>query len=82
MRRLGRVGACSHTPEPPASRGLLSWDQVHELGEVVAGKIPGRERPGDITLFESQGLALEDMAVAAVVYRKAVREKVGRELPL
>ncbi|MBI4412949.1 MAG: ornithine cyclodeaminase family protein, partial [candidate division NC10 bacterium] len=66
----------------PMSRGLLSWDQVHELGEVVAGKIPGRERPGDITLFESQGLALEDMAVAAVVYRKAVREQVGRELPL
>lgn len=66
----------------PISRGLLSWDQVHELGEVVAGKIPGRERPEDITLFESQGLALEDMAVAAVVYRKALREKVGRELPL
>ena len=66
----------------PMSRGLLSWDQVHELGEVVAGKIAGRERPGDITLFESQGLALEDMAVAAVVYRKAVREQVGRELPL
>ena len=66
----------------PISRGLLSWDRVHELGEVVAGKIPGRERPGDITLFESQGLALEDMAVAAVVYRKAVREQVGRELPL
>ena len=66
----------------PISRGLLSWDRVHELGEVVAGKIPGRERPGDITLFESQGLALEDMAVAAVVYRKALREKVGRELPL
>jgi len=66
----------------PIDRGLLSWDQVHELGEVVAGKIPARERPGDITLFESQGLALEDMAVAAVVYRKALREKVGRELPL
>ena len=66
----------------PASRGLLSWDQVHELGEVVAGKIPGRERAGDITLFESQGLALEDVAVAAVVYRKAVREQVGRELSL
>lgn len=66
----------------PISRGLLSWDQVHELGEVVAGKIPGRERPEDITLFESQGLALEDMAVAAVVYRKALREKVGREVPL
>jgi len=66
----------------PISRGLLSWDQVHELGEVVAGKIPGRQRPGDITLFESRGLALEDVAVAGVVYRKAVREKVGRELPL
>jgi len=66
----------------PISRGLLSWDQVHELGEVVAGKIPGRERPGDITLFESQGIALEDMAVAAVVYRKALQEKAGRELPL
>jgi ornithine cyclodeaminase/alanine dehydrogenase-like protein (mu-crystallin family) len=66
----------------PVSRGLLSWDQVHELGEVVAGKIPGRERAGDVTLFESQGLALEDMAVAAVVYRKALERRVGRDLPL
>jgi ornithine cyclodeaminase/alanine dehydrogenase-like protein (mu-crystallin family) len=66
----------------PIRRGILSWDQVHELGEVVAGKIPGRERPGDITLFESQGIALEDMAVAAVVYRKALQEKAGREIPL
>jgi len=48
----------------------------------VAGKIPGRERPGDITLFESQGIALEDMAVAAVVYRKALQERAGREIPL
>lgn len=66
----------------PVSRGLLAWDQVHELGEVVAGKIPGRERAGDVTLFESQGIALEDMAVAAIVYRRALEGKVGRQLPL
>ena len=38
--------------------------------------------PEDITLFASQGLALEDMAAARVVYDRAVEREVGREMEL
>ncbi len=66
----------------PVSSGLLSWDRVHELGEVVAGKVGGRTRPEDITLFKSLGIAIEDVAVAALIYERARKDGVGRELTL
>jgi ornithine cyclodeaminase/alanine dehydrogenase-like protein (mu-crystallin family) len=62
--------------------GALAWDAVRGLGEVVAGKRPGRERPEQITLFESQGLAIEDVATATAMYQRAKAEGVGRELQL
>lgn len=64
----------------PIQQGLLSWDRVHELHEVVAGAIPGRQKPEEITLFKSLGLALEDIAVAAHVYMLALERGVGEEL--
>jgi alanine dehydrogenase len=64
----------------PIQQGLLSWDRVHELHEVVAGAIPGRQRAEEITLFKSLGLALEDMAVAEHVYKLARERGVGKEL--
>ena len=45
---------------------------VGELGEVVAGLIPGRQLSDEITLFKSLGLAVEDVATAHLVYQKAV----------
>ena len=44
---------------------------VAEIGEVVAGTAPGRRSPDEITLFKSVGLAIEDLAAADLVYRKA-----------
>lgn len=64
----------------PVERGILHWDRVHELADVVAGHVPGRIEPADITLFESQGLAVEDVAVAAVVYERAKAEGVGQRV--
>lgn len=51
-----------------------SWDPdgVATLGEVLTGRAPGRRDARDITLFESQGLALQDVICAATVYRRAV----------
>jgi len=66
----------------PIERGLIHWDQVNELGDIVAGSIPGRRTDDEITLFESQGVAMEDIAVAARVYERAIEEGVGEELPL
>jgi ornithine cyclodeaminase len=46
-----------------------------ELGEVLLGDAPGRLTPGEITVFESLGLAVEDLAAAALAYRNAVRAR-------
>ena len=61
--------------------GDLDWSAVMELGDVVSGKLSGRERADDITLFESQGLAIEDVAVARRVYERGRARGVGRRLP-
>ncbi len=66
----------------PIERGRIRWGQVRELGDVVAGHIKGRRSPQDITLFESQGIAVSDVAAANYVYRKAVQQGVGIPLPL
>jgi alanine dehydrogenase len=58
------------------------WEDARELGLVVIGEYPGREDPSEITLFESQGIALEDVALAAKVYEKAVAEELGERLPM
>jgi ornithine cyclodeaminase len=47
----------------------------------VVGEFPGREDAGEITLFESQGIALEDIALAAKVYEQALTAGVGERLP-
>lgn len=58
------------------------WQAVRELSEVVAGEFPGRGSPQEITLFKSNGVALEDVATAARVYERARAEGVGRTLAM
>ena len=53
-----------------------------ELGELVAGQKPGRETPFERTMTANLGLAIDDMAVAPIVYRKAVKKGLGTWLPL
>jgi alanine dehydrogenase len=66
----------------PVEARKLRWEQVHELREVVAGRWSGREKAEEITLFKSNGLALEDVAAASLVYELARRQGVGREISL
>ena len=63
------------------ARGSFRWGMAHELRDVVAGRVPGRLSPEGVTLFESMGVALEDIAAAELVYRKAREQGVGVELP-
>jgi ornithine cyclodeaminase/alanine dehydrogenase-like protein (mu-crystallin family) len=65
----------------PVAQGLIDWDEVLALGDVVAGNRPGRTSDADITLFKSLGVALEDVALAARAYEKAVEAGVGQKLP-
>jgi alanine dehydrogenase len=53
-----------------------------ELGEVVAGRVPGRESASQVTIFKSLGMAVEDVAAAHLVYERARREGLGKELTL
>ena len=45
-----------------------------EIGEVAAGTKPGRQTPGEITLFKSLGLAVEDVVTAELVFQKATKD--------
>jgi len=67
---------------PEVQSGRLRWEDVVELADVVGGREPGRQERVDVTLFESQGIALEDVAVASLVYDRAVERRVGSQLAL
>jgi ornithine cyclodeaminase/alanine dehydrogenase-like protein (mu-crystallin family) len=64
----------------PVEAGVLDWLEVHELQEVVAGELPGRQADDDIAVFKSNGLAAWDVAAAAVVVERARERGAGREL--
>jgi alanine dehydrogenase len=66
----------------PLERGLIHWEQVRELGDVVAGFIPGRRQASDISLFESHGLAIWDLAAGMAIYDAAKAKGIGREIAL
>lgn len=64
----------------PVAAGEWSWEKVHgSLGDVVTGKISGRENDDEITVFKSVGLAIQDMSTALHVYSKAVELDVGSD---
>jgi len=63
--------------------GLLTRAQVHaELGDVIVGRRPGRTRVDEITMFDSTGTALQDVAAAIVVYEQARATGRGTEVKL
>jgi ornithine cyclodeaminase/alanine dehydrogenase len=53
-----------------------------DLGELVAGQKPGRETPLERTMTANLGLAIDDMAVAPIIFRTAVKKGLGTWLPL
>jgi len=60
----------------------VDWSAIRPLSDVVAGHAPGRASREEITLFESQGLGLEDLAVACHVVRRARESGRGIEIPI
>lgn len=63
--------------------GVMTRDAVHaELAELVTGSKRGRRAPDEITIFDSTGTALEDVAAAAVVYEHALAKDVGLRVAL
>ena len=59
-------------------QGIVKKDGVHaELGEIVAGRKPGRTSSGEIIIFDSTGMAIQDVAAAVHVYKRAEENNVG-----
>lgn len=55
--------------------GALDWERVVEFSAIAAGTAGGRTSPDDVTIFESQGIAAEDLAVALYVYEELARRQ-------
>jgi len=67
----------------PISEGAITKDHIAaDLGEIVTSKVPGRSSPEQITLFKSNGLAIQDAATAKLVYESALKNGVGKEVDI
>jgi len=79
------IQQASHSGEVnvPISTGIFSVNEIYaELGQIVSGIKQGRENDCDITVFDSTGLAIQDVVTADLAYQKALEKKVGLELEM
>ncbi|MFZ2411359.1 MAG: alanine dehydrogenase [Candidatus Methanoperedens sp.] len=77
------IPQASHSGEVnvPLSKKLISEKDICcELGEVIAGNKKARTKDSDITVFDSTGLAIQDVATANLVYQMALKENMGIKL--
>ncbi len=67
----------------PISEGVLLPDEIYaQIGEILAGKKPGRVSDKEITIFDSTGLGIQDVAAGHAVYEKALKTGKGMKLKL
>jgi ornithine cyclodeaminase len=65
----------------PMKNGAIDSSRINgELGEVILGKIPGRQSEKEITLFKTVGIAVQDVVTAHKIYKKALEQGVGRQI--
>jgi len=77
------ITQASHSGEVnvPLSGGVLKEGDIYaQIGEVVVGKVPGRVGDEEITVFDSTGLAIQDISTASKIYAKALDEGRGKSL--
>lgn len=66
----------------PIERGIVKRERVHELGDVVTGKVKLRQRPDTILYYKNNtGLAIQFAACGAILYRKLIDEGTNRVIP-
>lgn len=66
---------------PLLEKGRMRWSWIAELGEIIVGRRPGRTDPAQISLFESHGMAIQDLTLAAMVLKQAQERQLGTLLP-
>ncbi|MDI9393990.1 MAG: alanine dehydrogenase [Euryarchaeota archaeon] len=65
----------------PLYKHYISENDIHaQLGEVMVGLKPGRTSESEITIFDSTGLAIQDVATAHLVYERAVHKGLGKKV--
>jgi alanine dehydrogenase len=65
----------------PLEKGIIKKSDIYaELGDILKGKKQGREEPDEITVFDSTGLAIHDIATANFAYHKAISKGIGTRL--
>jgi ornithine cyclodeaminase len=90
VRRANRIAVDSRNTArnecgdllPLTESGMLDWDSLTELGEIISGRVPGRKSKDDITLYESHGMAIQDLYTAKFVLDAAIKNNIGVDLPV
>jgi ornithine cyclodeaminase len=67
---------------PALEAGMVHWRNMPDLGDVLIGRHAGRTSTDQVTLFESQGMGLQDIYVGHHVWQEALRRGVGIDLPI
>lgn len=79
LEQAAEIGDLHHA----LAASVVTREHVHAtLGEILAGDKPGRQDPAAITLFDSTGMGLQDVAAAAAIYRRALDSGVGARVSL
>ena len=90
MRRCGRIVIDSHGTARQGcgdllslvEKGVLDWESLPELGEVITGRVSGRTTGEEITLYESHGMAIQDIYVGTRFLALAREQGIGAALPI
>ena len=78
------VGRLDQSPDvwEVAEKGIIAWESIHEIQDLVAGKVGGRTRPEQITVFNNNtGAGTQFAALGAAVLRNARSMGLGKEIP-
>jgi ornithine cyclodeaminase/alanine dehydrogenase-like protein (mu-crystallin family) len=79
LKQCRVIGEIQHA----LAQGLIRDSDIHaEIGEILTGKKSGRESDDEITLFDSIGLAAQDIAAANIVYQLAKKTGMGKSVTL
>jgi len=66
----------------PIAKGLVKREHVHQLRDIVAGKVAVRQKPGEILYYKNNtGLAIQFAACGAILYKKLIAEGTNRTIP-
>ena len=78
LTQVINVGEC----EKAVKQGLLSPDDITEMGEVILGRAEGRRTAEEITIFDSTGIGLQDLMVASQITDMAEKQGFGIKMEL